>query len=1140
MELNKEPLPIQEEYRHDFDTAFKNRDLEVERRNATLNTLDANIGLSVLEPIYHIGSAIGALDKKSHFGQALGNKIADEHAKIQEFEDVGASSTAGALSRIAPELLFGYLTPLKLYKASIPFGGGTSLPLGGAIGAASSAFWQEARTGEIDPVMVGTIGFGSQIIGSSAAAVTKLKNGGKTNGYWDVYTAEQGINLAKKARDEYRVLRNGVSNAAANAITASKGRTSDLLPIVGVGGLVASENDAEASFLSSAFRATSNVWQDVKINTGLKVIGESETNAVIKEARVKISDPAASALAIEKQLIADLEDIQKVSMKDLPNDAVTSIGKEFSRNLDDFKTPIDMSVDDIISTAHRTIKQESSEISSFYHKNIDEAFPLDVTGNKEIRNALGNTFKTGMEFDDVVQFVQKGTKEVDDYIESNLSKLTKVQKEGVDTYAKQIAKYNQDNTSALTIAKNATSAMNKLGIDNNAMMKEVIDLKAKLEGFKLLNSDDITMVNKAITEQPMTVRSAFGARTATKAKTEELIQTGSLKQDDELFGYVSETYKNKVKTSIMSKDELATLKATDEYQRKLNKVLGKEEGLIHKVEKLPDGNYKVIHTNKNDFAQGAIPVQRQEVRGRSIRTYGDLAKLPVNDFISFMGKENLMGVRPSKISMRVFNKNGKSLLHNDIVTMKEYKTRIAKLDKAGTTYKDKSTVFEYTKPLSNKDKEVLGVSNDIADVAGNTIAAVQKNLAKENLFRDIKTNYSAKISSDNVDEFLKNATTDPRYLFISPKDITMFNDPKFMQYVANNYVRITDPDMLKQTGARYVQKRHAFDLLGYEKVFISQDVNGLGRFMENLYESSVDMFRGAIIIKNPVALLNNTVGMAFTNFAYMYMELGHLGTKAFTGLSSSLKSYKDFKNLRSELLKHKSLNLDTKDIRTKLESNMAYQLYKRGGLQSLLDDGLVNRNLAENAANWSTGRSAVENLFMTEGSKTGQWARNMHDMSDISNRVNMFTMLVESGKTMDEAARITTSISVDYSRLLSPSMMFARNKGMIPFVSWYTRMAPVMVSMIERNPMRFAQLQGMYLVIQNSLGGENQYGDDYIGGVRVESWNMFNALALNNILDPLSPVPAMMIEGSGILPQYMEHAVKSPEKLLGISTGSNW
>ena len=66
------------------------------------------------------------------------------------------------------------------------------------------------------------------------------------------------------------------------------------------------------------------------------------------------------------------------------------------------------------------------------------------------------------------------------------------------------------------------------------------------------------------------------------------------------------------------------------------------------------------------------------------------------------------------------------------------------------------------------------------------------------------------------------------------------------------------------------------------------------------------------------------------------------------------------------------------------------------------------------------------------------------------------------------------------------------------------------------------------------------YGDDYIGGVRVESWNMFNALALNNIFDPVSFVPTSLAEGSGVLPEYTNQLINSPSKLSGLSFGDSY
>ena len=143
-------------------------------------------------------------------------------------------------------------------------------------------------------------------------------------------------------------------------------------------------------------------------------------------------------------------------------------------------------------------------------------------------------------------------------------------------------------------------------------------------------------------------------------------------------------------------------------------------------------------------------------------------------------------------------------------------------------------------------------------------------------------------------------------------------------------------------------------------------------------------------------------------------------------------------------------------------------------------------------------------------------------------------MLVEEGKTMNEAARIVSDVSVSYSRLLSPSMMFARQNGIVPFITWYSRIAPVMVNEIMKNPMRFAQIQAMYMATVAAFGSENQYGDDYIAGIRVESWNWFNALNPENMGDPIS-LPALEGTSMQVLPKYMSNTVG--QNITGLTSG---
>ena len=160
----------------------------------------------------------------------------------------------------------------------------------------------------------------------------------------------------------------------------------------------------------------------------------------------------------------------------------------------------------------------------------------------------------------------------------------------------------------------------------------------------------------------------------------------------------------------------------------------------------------------------------------------------------------------------------------------------------------------------------------------------------------------------------------------------------------------------------------------------------------------------------------------------------------------------------------------------------------------------------------------------------------MHDTGDITNRINMFDELVKNGMSYDAAAKEVSNMAVNYSRLLHPSLNMTRELGVTPFATWFTRFMPQFAHLIYKNPVRAAQLQGMYLVIQESAGSEDSYGNNYIAGVNVQNWWAFNTFAPDSALDIFNnpaDVPA------NLTPQHLKvlaEAQTRPSRLLGITT----
>lgn len=940
-------------------------------------------------------------------------------------------------------------------------------------------------------------------------------------------TTEDVLRTGYSTANRMYQLGSSISNKAADYVGGKAARA--IVPSVVAYGLI-NPDDAEGGMLNFASKVLKR-----DINVGIKPKSSDEIELVTAKNYASIpDDDVALALANEKQLITDYSEIENISLKELDSDFIEAIDKEFERGFNiDEPSDISVGVDDIENASHRYTKQEPTETQSFYAKTIDEAMPIHESSgvnkgrmehNKAAREALGNVYKTGVNFDELRTFINETTEGAKNYSKHIISKLSKTERETVEEYIDNIAAHIKDNSVPVKYAKNARTLVEKFGIKSDDELIDAIDTLTSAKLFDSLDKETIELTRQAMREHPQTIRQAFGSRDAVRSKTKSLIEKGSLKQEDEIFAYTKPTYEENLKHEIMTKEELDSLMSYSKVKDTVSKLFGKKPTII-KVNKLDNDMYEVLlRDSRRDFAQGALPHNPHETRGTRIRL-GRPVGVQYAEALAASGRV------PTKVKMNIVNKDGNIIAYDKVVSYKQYKDQIEKL--GNKEYKNKSIVVEVSRPLTNEEKSLLGENNDISSVVGNTVASVQKDLSLSNMYKDIRRSYATKINNDNLSHFLENASESSEYIFISPSDVKMLHNKEFLQYVANNYVKINDAEMVKNTGARYVQRRFAHELLGYNKTFISKQKYSIGRYIEDVHHYMVKVFRDSVITKNPVAFVNNIVGGAFTNSSFMYITYGEMSAKGFTGLPKAFNSYKEFKELRHKLISAKSINDNeaVAEIRSLLENNMAYQLYKRGGIQSLLDDGLLDSRMLDASNDKSWLRESIDNVFLTEDSYAGSKARTAFDISDISNRVNLYTMLIEKGMDADKAASITNKVSVSYTRLLSPSMMFARDNGIVPFITWYSRVAPVMAGLAFSNPTRVLTMQMLYWATVNQIGSQDSYGNDYIAGVRVESYNWYNSLSASSAIDMVGePVH----RPSSYLPKYMTNDVG--QNMLGVTT----
>ncbi len=870
-----------------------------------------------------------------------------------------------------------------------------------------------------------------------------------------------------------KAMSNGQANvrAAVNKASAITGTGS----ILGLGAVIA-PTDAEGSVFSSL--------------TKLAVKSTDDVETVMKSNFDTYGDQQFALRQTEKDLVPSLSDYQVVSKRDMLHQFTKSIGYEVNSAFR--RTDVNNAIDDIVNQSTLLEKNAPLEVESILRQDIEDILPAGVGRNDQIRSSLGHVFRTGARRDDIDAFF-RGSNINRDLAMSNLvNRVDDIDMTKLNNAIEDIANNLSDKSIRTPVGKNSITVLKNLGLDTS-LSKHVDDLIIA-RGLSKLPQGVIDDLFKIRQTNKRSVDNIFGFREALNTKTRRLIDAGDLREADADFAFSSSTYNNVDKATrkaIVSADEMKQIDNVQLMSKTLNRIFKNNNLRLISKKKLEDGTYEVEIANRNDFVQGPVLARTEKARSAVDNKLQD--PVPV---------QSHTGSIPTRV-IADLKVNGQNIPSKSMEFQK-YRATLDDLRAKGMRIdEDKTMVTHSAKPLSREEQEFLGLSDDIADVASKTAADVQRQLGTEAMYSRVKREYSTSLDADNADNFIANFSTKPEFLFVSTSDQAIKNS-ELVQTLSNNYIRIDDPVMRVKTSSDYVSKEHAFTLMGYQKMYATQYTYSMSRFVENMHRDLVSTFRSSVVLKNPVSMVNNVVSMAFSNFSYQYMTKGKLSGKAFNGLTGSYKGYKKFVNDRATLMNMKASGASDVAMSAYRVSNLdgtpSYELYKRGGLQSLLDDGLADRSV-RNDTSLGKVEHGVRSIFLAEDTTAGQVARKISDMGDITNRVNMFDELVKDGMPLDNAAREVQKMAVNYSRVLSPSFNFGRETGITPFITWYSRFLPQFANVVADNPMRSAKLQGMYLGMQSIAGSEDVHGNNYIGGVNVNNWWAFNSFNPDSLGD---------------------------------------
>ena len=1110
--------------------------------------------LGFLEPASAIAGAVGLYTEAEQ--QWMDDKIEESRNKIEYNNFTGEATQYGLTAlRFAPETALTLAMPMSAY-GSVFASGGARLGLGGAVGSAEGVAYhwgRESQKHRIDRARITRDKFatdeahehalsefddsvaGQYIAFAAVSGITSNILGQGYRGYRrGAGSPMKDITTESTLNAMYQNAYKPMSNAASNAINVMN-RSKLAVAGISAGGMLYQENAEAAPFFKS-------LWK-----VGAK--STSEIDSIAVKNLNELGDANVAARQTEVDITPTLTDYQNVTAQngDLIGGFAEAIGFEIGRAFKGGKT-ID-AVDDIIARGNLNEKNVPLETESAIRRIVDDAFPEDIPENIEIREAMGRAFRGGANSTEI-KAMMRGEKILEDNANANLMSFNKkgmLENEAqiikLDKAVDDIVKNIDNKTVKMPAGKNAKVVAEKLGF-NEGQAQHIDDL-IKSRYYSQMPDSQKSLIGKAFETEPRATEAMFDFRNELNTKTDVLIKGGRLKQADADFAYTSSHYKGidpDTEVVSMTPKELADVQRVQGVSKVLNRMTGNKNLRIVEPPKKDPGTGEYIRNE-----QGKIDVtltRRQDTLQGPVVSPIDRARTRTDNRLSQRVPQSMHSGTPTRLSGTI-RLNGR-VVDLGSVTKQEFDARVAnarvkglKVDTKDANGQDTVFVTHEAQPLTPTEQAGLGISHDIGDVAGMTAASVQRNLGREATYSRIHSEYSSTISNENKGFLLGNETVDPKHLFIK-LDRDAVTDTQVLQHVANNYLRIDDPIMKRKLGVDYVLKRHAFELMGYEKMYMTTGKYSVGRFAENMYRDMVQTFRTSVVLKNPVSLVNNVTSMAFTNFAHRYLSTGRMEGDAFTGLSRSYKTYKQFVDNRAAFMEMKANGASSTALdafkKQNFEGNPAYELYKRGGLQSLLDDGLADRSVRVSKEGLTEFEYNVRSVFLAEGTYAGGAVRKMHDTGDITNRINMFDGLVKGGMDYDAAAKEVSNMAVNYSRLLHPSLNMTRELGITPFATWFTRFMPQFAHLIYNNPVRAAQLQGMYLIMQGSMGSEDAYGNNYIAGVNVQNWWAFNTFAPDSALDIFNDPRDIP---SSLTPQHLSvlsEAGTRPSRLIGITT----
>ena len=417
----------------------------------------------------------------------------------------------------------------------------------------------------------------------------------------------------------------------------------------------------------------------------------------------------------------------------------------------------------------------------------------------------------------------------------------------------------------------------------------------------------------------------------------------------------------------------------------------------------------------------------------------------------------------------------------------------------------------------NKLAKELNYETDMVKKLSNKYISLSKTAIRTNVLKEIDKDVKSMFSNKPKEDFV-----------MIDKDIS----PNFTDMFPN----------AKTTDILYVHKDFADILTGAKETLVTPDSMRNARMAEKVYKDMVKRFKRGVTVKSVSSILNNYVVIPSV------LKMNGIPARQIpNAMRKAHLDYADFINgiqtYQEILAKHGKVKA-SKYMESFTKNNRVAKLSKDGGIQSALDDTLINianetdhisyglKSAVEKATNKNTAdtfMNIVDFVNLSPNTSIGSFLMNKFVMADVVGRIALHNSLLKKGLTHSEAVAKTNDAFVNFSVPYPKSIRVLEEYG-VPFIGWMYRMQVPLYKMIKENPVSVASIVGLYMYLE-SLGDDKK---GYIGDLKMDSWFLHNSIGdYDMILNPdaIKDIrPQAVKELSGII-----QGEKNPLELVGLN-----